>query len=708
MLAPRRSGQGIGATASEERRVAMDVSEIVADSMPPTGAGDASADNRYAHLAQRAEAFVRHHGGVVQEDLLIAHVFGGAGSTGLWKPLLRNLLRAEDGLTLRGDGCWSVTDGLSAAGPLLDDFVVLDVETTGLRPTTQRIIEVAAIRYRNGTPAERLERLCNPAKRVPAYIAQLTGISDGLLADAEPFAAIADALIEFVDGAVVVGHNVDFDLRFVNAELKRLGRPGLINDRIDTMALAARLLPGLRRPSLDGVARQLGLVPRPGKLHRAGPDAELTAQVAARLADHARAAGYTAADLLNGSNATVGRTSESPVGRGRAVLDRSLLADIPKAPGVYLMRDAFDHIIYVGKAKNLRDRVGSYFSQPLGYTRKMDGLLESLVRVEVEVVGSELEALLLESQLIKRYQPRYNTALRAFEHYPYIRVDIGNPWPRITLAKARRDDGARYFGPFRNKTGARKTVDLLNRVLPLRTCTRSFKDARSYGSPCLELHLGRCLGPCVGKADRDDYAALVRDVVRFLDGRDEVLYERLWRALEEAAAKLDFERAAKLRQELLQVNAVVAVQRWLREAAEVHTLLLVLPSADPDAREILLVAGSRLWAQLRYRRDAGAEPLAARLGDAWRRLARRGVPRVDHDTVDETNILIRWLYQHSGHPAILPLPSPPNAPDWEALARRALALTDADLVFDDKASDAEEVDGWAGDEGAGLASTSPA
>ena len=102
------------------------------------------------------------------------------------------------------------------------------------------------------------------------------------------------------------------------------------------------------------------------------------------------------------------------------------------------MRDANEHVVYVGKAKNLRDRVGSYFSQPLGYTRKMDGLIESLLRIQVEVVGSEIEALLLESQLIRRYQPRYNTALRSHEHYPFIRVDVANPWPRVSSGQGAR------------------------------------------------------------------------------------------------------------------------------------------------------------------------------------------------------------------------------------------------------------------------------
>src|SRR5690606_29011153 len=128
--------------------------------------------------------------------------------------------------------------------------------------------------------------------------------------------------------------------------------------------------------------------------------------------------------------------------------------------------------VYVGKAKNLRDRVSSYYSQPIGYTRKMDGLIEAVKQIDHVVVGTELEALLLESQLIRRLQPRYNTALKRTEHYPYIKVDVTNPWPRVMVAKGIKDDGARYYGPYRSANSARKTVDVINQVLPLRTCTR--------------------------------------------------------------------------------------------------------------------------------------------------------------------------------------------------------------------------------------------
>jgi DNA polymerase III epsilon subunit family exonuclease len=650
----------------------------------------------FLHLAQRAESFIAEQGGAASEDLLISHVFGSAGTPSLWRPLLQTVLGQHDGLRRRADGTWLLADLVSDANESpLDRFVVLDIETTGLQASRQRIIEVAVATFERGVQQSLWESLCNPGRRVPAYVAKLTGIDDTMLDEAPRFADIAEAILELLAGAVVIGHNVEFDLAFLNEELKRSDRAPVVNERLDTLTLASRLIPSLRKPTLRAAADHLGITSRPGREHRAGFDASLTGHVALALLSQARDAGFSTLDDLKAVARPQPRRPRERMPRASSVVDRSLLADIPRAPGVYIMRDASDRVVYVGKAKCLRDRVGSYFSQPLGYTRKMDGLIESLSRIQVEVVGSELEALLLESQLIRRYQPRYNTALRSHEQYPFIRIDVANPWPRVSLAKARKDDGAEYFGPFRSATTARKTVDLINRVVPLRTCTRSFRDARSYGSPCLQLDLGRCLGPCVGRADRDTYMALVRSVVAYVDGRDQALHEVLWQALEDAAAALDFERASRLRRELHASLALTSAQRRLRESTESSWLALVTPSALAGGKEIMLILRGRLWAQQRVPTDAAPADVAAKLQASWERFLDTGIGPPDHDSVDDMHILGSWLSKHEGHPALLPVPQPPAVPDWLAIGRRAMALTGGELDFDAwrKAQDAAD-QGW--------------
>ncbi|HWV25500.1 MAG TPA: exonuclease domain-containing protein [Thermomicrobiales bacterium] len=682
-------------------------------------------EGRYGTLCDRALEFVLSKGGIVHEDRLIAYVFGNTGMADLWRPLLRTTLGTDDRLVFHANGEWSIPS-LAAVnrvdGELLDEFVALDVETTGLKPNRQRIIEIAAVRYRHGQVERSFETFLNPERGIPEFITRLTTITNEHVREAPTFAQVASEVVEFIGDSLIVGHNVRFDISFMNAELQRVDLPPLINERLDTMGLSVRLLKSLRKPSLDRVAAAVGLSPR--KIHRAGDDARLTAEVALRLVGEAARQGVTTIDQLKSAATVVTPRPRDDVGRARSVLDRSMAHAMPRKPGCYLMRSERGEIIYVGKAKNLRDRVSSYYSQPIGYTRKMDGLIESVTRIDHEVVGSELEALLLESQLIHRYMPRYNTALKRTEHYPYIKVDIANPWPRVQLARLKKDDGARYFGPYRNASSARKTVDVVNSVLPLRTCTRSFKSARSYGKPCIALDLGTCLGPCTGQADRDEYQRIVHEVLSFLEGKGDALHALLLGELEKAAERLDFERAERLRKDIRSVTTILDEQARLHEAERMHNLLLVLPSADPECREVMIVLKGRRWSQIRATRvpawergdslvddedgiiaevpaggagDIALHELATRLDDSLGRARNAVEAELDPYAIDEASILNRWLFRNAGHPAMISLPMTDDdvvAGNPLLLARKALSLTDDVLATFDirKASgdDAEE------------------
>ncbi len=602
-------------------------------------------------LSQRARDFVLAAGGAVHEDLLIGHMFGSARTPELWRALFYAVMRETPELRVRGEREWV----LAGNEPLLDiaypDFVALDVETTGLRPASNRIIEIGMIRYSSGEPVERFQTLFDPERKLPAYISKLTGIRDADLRGADGFAHRAGEIVEFLGDALIVGHNVTFDIGFVNAELRRAGKLPLVNDRVDTMALAMRYLPELKRASLDKVASALGLSPR--KLHRAEGDAELSARAALALFRIAAERGEGSVDALKATSRLPEGRPRDGIGRGRALLDTEFLKSIPQRPGVYLMLDANQRVIYVGKAKNLRDRVGSYYSQPLGYTRKMDGLLESIASIEVRVVGSELEALMLEAQLIKRYQPRYNTVMRSHEQYPYIKVDLASPWPRILLAPEWKDDGCKYFGPYRNRSTARQVVELLNIHFQLRTCTRSFKTARSYGSPCLKLALGQCLGPCAGKADREIYMERTRAALRFLEGTDAPLLQRIWEQLEEAASTGDFERARRLRRDIQLLQSISSVHRVIQEMERRPTLLLALPAAERDRIDCCLVSGGRMWSRTAVTRWETAGSIHRRLVASFDRLQGGGANSIDPSTIDEALILDRWLNRNWGHPAIL-------------------------------------------------------
>jgi DNA polymerase-3 subunit epsilon len=342
--------------------------------------------DHYQHLCGRALEFVRGKGGMCHEEELIAFVFGASKAPKLWVNLLADLLKGEPHLQRVAGDRWVVADGRDPdAGPLLTAFVALDVETTGLRSVDNRIIEVGLARYRDGVMVDTLSTFVNPNRRLPAYIVKLTGIVDADLISAPPFSSVADQIVEFIGDDPILGHNVGFDIGFVNAELARCHRPTLVNLPIDTMMLAVKILHRVRRPSLDKIATDLGL--RPRRLHRALGDAELAAEAGLRLFVRAQDSGITSLEQL--LTVATPRTSRDGGTRiAKPILDRSHLAELPRAPGVYLMRDAMDAVIYVGKAKNIRERVSSYYSQPMGLTRKMDGLVEAIERIETVETGS--------------------------------------------------------------------------------------------------------------------------------------------------------------------------------------------------------------------------------------------------------------------------------------------------------------------------------
>ena len=432
----------------------------------------------------------------VREDDLIQFMFGVNQRPELWRTLLTTVL-GNDGRFVQTAGLWRLAMELNSAEIALA-FIALDVETTGLRPDQHRVIEIGLALYRNGRCTERYSTLLNPERRLPEYIRKLTGITDSELISAPRFADIADKVLALICEYPIVGHNIGFDTGFLNAELRRLNKEPLTNPTIDTVPMAMRVLGRTMRPSLDRVAHALGMPVR--DKHRALADAELTAAVALRMMAIALENGDSLERFVDQRSRGAFRPTTS---MRASTLDRSHLEALPRRPGVYLMYDADGRILYVGKAKSLRDRVGSYYSQPLGYTRKMDGLIEAIARIEHEETGSELVALLLESQLIRRHQPPYNRMLRNSESYPYIRFDTSNAWPRLRLAKKPARDGARYFGPFKSRLVARDAVKVLSRRFHLRTCARTFKTPASYGNPCLELDLHRCDGPCVGRANAE-------------------------------------------------------------------------------------------------------------------------------------------------------------------------------------------------------------
>ena len=242
---------------------------------------------------------------------------------------------------------------------------------------------------------------------------------------------------------------------------------------------------------------------------------------------------------------------------------------IPDGPGSYQFKDAHGRVIYVGKAKNLRSRVSSYFADPSTQHPRTAAMVAAAASVEWIEVRNELEALMLEYNLIKEHRPRFNVRLRDDKSYPFLAVTVGEEWPRATVMRGRKRQGTKYYGPFAHAWAIRDTLDELVRTFPVRTCSDSkYVQHQRLGRPCLLFHIEKCSGPCVGAVPKDDYAAHVDGLLRFLDGGSDEVVSELSEEMRRASESLDYERAARVRDRLGAIQRVLERQQMVADTTE--------------------------------------------------------------------------------------------------------------------------------------------
>jgi DNA polymerase-3 subunit epsilon len=531
--------------------------------------------------------------------------------------------------------------------PLVDvEFVVLDLETTGGSPANDRITEVGAVRIRGGEVLGTFQTLVNPGVSIPPLISALTGITDPMVADEEPIEVVLPCLLEFIGRAVLVAHNASFDRRFVQANLERHGYQRLANRVVCTARLARKLLPRDEVPNvrLATLAACLGSTVAP--CHRALTDARATVDVFHALLELAGSYGVLALEDL----------IEFPSARAGANFKKVHLADrLPRCPGVYLFRDAAGRVLYVGKAKDLRTRVRSYFS---GDGRvKIADLLRELATIDHHPCATELEASVREVRLIQHHRPRYNRRGRNPERYCYLKL-TRERFPRLSVVRRVQADGARYLGPFGSAGQAELVKAAIEDALPLRRCTMRI-GARGGGSACVLLELGRCLGPCTGAVAQERYGALVATLEAALDGDPEPILGPLRRRMAGYAADQRYEQAAGARDRLEALTRALAEAR--RAAALATADEIILARAHPQGREVTVVRRGQLAAVGLLRdedRSAGAGGTTGDHPGLEPLLAGASAPEVfdgppPRHLADEVGLVTRWLEGAAGKAELL-------------------------------------------------------
>lgn len=365
------------------------------------------------------------------------------------------------------------------------------------------------------------------------------------------------------------------------------------------------------------------------------------------------------------------------------------LQALPASPGCYLMRDAQDRVIYVGKAVNLRARVRSYFQKQAQHTAKTRRLVAEIADLEWVVTDTELEALILENELIKRHRPHYNIRLKDDKQYPYIKVHWQDDFPKISVVRRMLPDGARYYGPFTSGMAVRQTLEALRRVFPYLDCNREItgKDER----PCLYYHIKRCAGPCIGAVNRDEYRAIVDGLCQFLEGKSDEALAELNRRMIEAAERMQFERAALYRDQIRAAERIVERQKVVSGRQEDEDVIAFATDKGNACVQVFFVRRGRLIGRESFLlegvdEEANGELLASFLKQFYDEAAFLPPLVLLPRELEERDIIEQWLQSKRGARVTLRIPK--RGPKKELVdlatenARSALAALQAEWEAD--------------------------
>lgn len=417
-------------------------------------------------------------------------------------------------------------------------FCVVDVETTGLSPQRNGIIEIGLVKVFNLKIIEKYHSFVNPGKDIPYYITQLTGITNEDVFDAPFFEDIADKVEEFIGNNILTAHNFSFDSSFLRKEFRYCGKEPVENLNLCTLKLSRRLYPMLRSKSLGSVCSHLKL--RNTGEHRALGDAEVTAKLLIKAIKELKDKHNIkyVDELLSFQSIPQSSTRQTKVNEqlGR---DVSML---PDAPGIYYFMNSRDEIIYIGKAKSLKNRVKSYFLP--NAPRKAKKIVKQASRLKIEITNSELIALLMEAELIKLINPRHNAQLKKYGNKYFLRITAVHKFPAAEICNYFDFDGNDYFGLFISRKKADQVLEMITKTFALRECS----DAEfEKGRACFLAEIERCTSPCVNE-DKALYSDELDKVYEFLMGKNQFALNRLINKMKDYSDKQKYEKAADTKQ----------------------------------------------------------------------------------------------------------------------------------------------------------------
>ena len=510
-------------------------------------------------------------------------------------------------------------------------FVVVDLETTGGSPTDCSITEIGAVKVSGGQVLGEFQTLVNPGTTIPAFIQVLTGITDTMVAGSPTIASTLPGFLEFARGAVLVAHNAPFDIGFLRAAAARAGYEWPTFGVLDTARLARQVVlrDEARDCKLGTLARLFRSTTTPN--HRALQDARATVDVLHGLIERVGTQGVDTLEELTTYSSRV-----SPEQRRK----RHLAEGVPRGPGVYFFEDAQGRVLYVGKSKDLKSRVRSYFTASEMRTR-MGEMVRLAERVRPIPCPTLLEAEVRELRLIAQHKPRYNRRSRFPERVVWLKLTV-EPFPRLSLVRAIKDDQCAYLGPFGSRRAAEAAMTAIHEAVPLRQCTGHLSVAAS-GSACALAGMGRCGAPCEGNESVAAYAVHVDAVRATMTGLSRELVARLEARIDTLSGAERFEDAAMHRDRLASLVLTTARMHRLGGLSAVAELIAARRSADLGW-EIAVVRYGRLAGSDVVPRGVHPLPFVDALVATAERVS-AGPGPTPAASAAESEVILRWIDQ---------------------------------------------------------------
>ncbi|MCX7737386.1 MAG: DEDD exonuclease domain-containing protein [Candidatus Kapabacteria bacterium] len=523
-------------------------------------------------------------------------------------------------------------------------FIVVDVETTGGNPINERIIDIGCVTTVGGEIISTYSSLVNPHQFIPPFISKMTGISNEMVFNASEAEEVFNEVKTYFkqNDAVFVAHNAQFDWAFVLNTFLRCNLEPPELKRLCTLKLSRRLLKKNLKKNVGSLANYFNITVN-GR-HRALGDALATAQILIEMLDIAEREHNisTVEELLKFQNKKISNY-KTPLNVFKRLEDQ--LQNLPDEPGVYYFLDKYKNILYIGKAKSLKDRVNSYFNNEPYTSRKISEMLKLSHFIVWETTGTELSALIKESSKIKEIKPPYNSLDKRDKSYPFIKITLADKFPRVELTFEVDDDSAEYFGPFSSSIFVKEIIESIDKRFKLIKCDNPLSPNIDYKN-CFYYQIDRCNAPCSELITRQEYLDEVQKVKYFLGGFSDGIVRQLESKMTELSENLDFEKAFLIKNQIIELKKLFQKKNLFPVSVNNNNVIIIHKSDSIEKFDCLFIQYGKLVSQICVNSSNDQEDTVQNLINNIYFNGQNGTIKLNKQESNELRIINSWVYRN--------------------------------------------------------------